>query len=48
MKIHFIDKKYNNIFIIAKTNCGKNWHEIDESTSELKYVTCNKCLKKIK
>ena len=47
-KVHYIDEKFNHIFIIAKTNCKKNWYEIDDSTSKKEYVTCKKCLEALK
>jgi len=47
-KIHYIGKESNHIFIVAKTKCGKHWEDINEHTSELEYVTCDSCLKKLK
>ena len=47
-KIHYISEDFNPIFIIARTSCGKHWQDVNESTSNIKYVTCEICLKKIK
>jgi hypothetical protein len=46
-KIHYIGKEWNPIFIVAKTKCGKYWEDINEHTSDLEYVTCKSCLKKL-
>ncbi len=45
--IHYISDKYNHIFIVAKTSCGKDWQDVHDSTSKIEYVTCKNCLKKI-
>ena len=45
--IHYIGKDKRSTFIIAKTECGKGWRDVMEFTSDSKYVTCSKCLKKI-
>ena len=46
--VHYIGEEWNSKFIIAITKCGINWFESKDSTSILKYVTCKKCLTKIK
>jgi hypothetical protein len=45
--IHYIDEKWNSKFIIAKTECGIDWENADDSTQHKKLVTCKKCIKKI-
>ena len=47
--IHYIDKEdTGNKFIIAKTKCGKHWQDIVEFTTDINYVNCKTCIKKIK
>ena len=47
-KIHYISNEFRgNKFIIAETNCGKHWQDINEFTSDKKDVTCKTCLNKI-
>jgi hypothetical protein len=46
--VHYIGSEWNSKFIIAKTNCGKDWYKIEESTEKKEYVTCKKCLTKLK
>ena len=46
-KIHYIDAKWNSKFIIAISECGKHWRDINDSTSIKELVTCKKCLLKI-
>jgi hypothetical protein len=41
--IHYIDDNYKTKFIIAKTNCGKNWEDVNEFTSIKEEVSCKKC-----
>jgi hypothetical protein len=44
-KIHYITEEGNK-FIISKTKCGKEWDKVEEFTSILEYVTCEKCKQK--
>lgn len=44
--IHYIGKEWNSKFIIAKTLCNKNWHNVNDSTANIEYVTCKNCLNK--
>lgn len=46
--IHYIGEEWNAIFIIAKTECGKHWKDVDEYTSQFERVTCKRCLNKLK
>jgi hypothetical protein len=49
MKIHYIDEdNYKKIWIVAKTECGLYWQDIEEHTKEIERVTCKKCLNKLK
>ena len=41
--IHYIGKEFNSSFIVAKTLCGKDWRDVDKTTSESEIVTCKKC-----
>jgi len=41
--IHYIGKEFFSSYIIAKTLCGKDWRDVDETTSESEIVTCKKC-----
>jgi hypothetical protein len=45
--IHYIGPEWNSKFIIAVTDCGKSWLDVEESTQNKDFVTCKKCLKKI-
>lgn len=47
-KVHYIGKEQNSKFIISKTECGIDWEEASDSSDNAKYVTCKKCLAKIK
>jgi hypothetical protein len=42
-KIHYIGNDQKAKFIIAKTNCGKHWQDIEEFTAIVSDVTCSKC-----
>lgn len=42
-KIHHL-AECGNLFIIAKTTCGKPWQDINEFSSDIKNVTCKVCL----
>jgi len=46
-KIHYIDTEWNSKYIIAISECGKHWKDIDDSTSIKELVTCKKCLNKL-
>ena len=41
--IHFLSDDYKENFINAKTRCGKYWQDVNDFTSNEKYVTCSKC-----
>ncbi len=41
--IHYIGKEFFSSYIIAKTLCGKDCRDVDETTSKSKIVTCKKC-----
>jgi len=44
--IHYLHPECTgNVFIIAKTNCGRNVDEVKDFDTRLKYVTCKKCQK---
>ena len=43
-KIHYIGKEQNSKFIVAKTECGKSWQDVEETSGYIKYVTCKKCI----
>ena len=45
--VHYIGSEWDSKFIIAVTKCGISWDEASDSSSNVKYVTCKKCLKKI-
>jgi hypothetical protein len=46
--IHYMNIEIKgNKFMITKTKCGKHWQDIVEFTTDLKYVNCKTCLKKI-
>jgi hypothetical protein len=42
--IHYIGKEWNTKFIISKTICGIDWYNASDSSDNLQYVTCKKCL----
>ena len=46
--IHYIGEEWSSKFIVAETLCKRGWDEVDEFTSDKKYVSCKTCLKKIK
>jgi nucleosome binding factor SPN SPT16 subunit len=46
--IHYIGEEWQKIFIVAKTECGKHWQDVEEYTSQSQRVTCKRCLNKLK
>jgi hypothetical protein len=46
--IHYIGEEWQRIFIVAKTECGKHWQDVEEYTSQSQRVTCKRCLNKLK
>lgn len=46
-KIHFIPPTWNASFIVARTQCDKDWRDITEFSQDIKYVTCKKCIKQL-
>jgi len=45
--VHYIGSEWNSKFIIAKTECGIDWNDVNDFTEDKKIVTCKKCLNKI-
>ena len=45
--VHYISAEWDSKYIIAITKCGKNWEDVDDSSSIKEVVTCKNCLKKI-
>jgi len=45
--IHYIRPEWNSKFIIAVTECGIDWLDVNEFTENKELVTCKKCLNKI-
>jgi len=43
-KIHYIGAEQRSRFIIARTNCGKDWENVTEFSSDISWVSCKKCL----
>ena len=41
--IHYIGPEWKTIFIIAKTSCGKDWRNVNETSSNKEIITCKKC-----